>query len=74
VRKLTREVAAFMQTTQRGSGRQAKYTPPGVRFQWGSFLFEGVMESMNEALEYFSETGKPLRPRKTTGPYERDIR
>lgn len=73
VRKLTREVAAFMQTTQSGSGRQAKYTPPGVRFQWGSFLFEGVMESMNETLEYFSETGKPLRSSVSVSLVKQDV-
>jgi hypothetical protein len=43
------------------SGRRNEFVPPGVRFSWGSFLFEGVMESLNEDLEYFSEDGRPLR-------------
>ena len=34
---------------------------PRVRFQWGSFLFEGTVNSVTESLEYFSEGGVPLR-------------
>lgn len=61
VRRITAQVAQFMQAKKVGSGRNAKYYPPGVRMLWGSFLFEGVMESINETLEYFSEDGVPLR-------------
>lgn len=61
VRKLTSEVALFMKAESTGSGEETKYIPPGVRFQWGTFLFEGVMESINESLEYFSRDGRPLR-------------
>src|SRR5690606_22887285 len=35
--------------------------PPGVQFQWGTFLFKGIVDSMSETLELFSEDGKPLR-------------
>jgi len=61
VRKLTQKVIKFMETDVTGSGEDAKYTPPGCRFQWGSFLFEGVMDSISENLEFFSAQGKPLR-------------
>jgi hypothetical protein len=35
--------------------------PPAVRFIWGSFQFDGIMESMEESLEFFSSDGRPLR-------------
>ncbi len=73
VRRLTQEIAAFMKTTQTGSGKKAKYTPPGCRFQWGSFLFEGVVESMNENLEFFSEDGKPLRASVSVSLVKQDV-
>ena len=47
-----------------GSGNnenQTRFKVPGVRFQWGTFLFDGVMVSMDETLELWSETGQPLR-------------
>ena len=61
VRKLTDKVISFMKTEVSGSGDDTSYTPPGCRFQWGSFLFEGVMDSISENLEYFSNNGHPLR-------------
>ncbi len=74
VRKLTKEVARFMKTTEEGSGEEVTYTPPGVRFQWGSFLFEGVMESMEETLEFFSETGIPLRAGVSVSLAKQDVK
>jgi len=61
VRRLTQEVQYFM-TPQKvpGSGTD-KYLPPGLRFQWGSFTFVGVMDSMDETLDFFSSDGLPLR-------------
>ena len=35
--------------------------PPAIRFQWGTFQFDGVVDSINESLEYFSSQGIPLR-------------
>jgi hypothetical protein len=32
-----------------------------VRFIWGTFVFDGVMESLEETLEMFSPDGRPLR-------------
>lgn len=73
VRRLTHEIAQFMKTKKKGSGKKAKYTPPGVRFQWGSFLFEGVMESINENLEFFSEEGIPLRASLSVSLTKQDV-
>src|SRR5262249_26010779 len=38
-----------------------EYLPPAVRFQWGSFHFDGIMDSMEESLEFFSSDCVPLR-------------
>jgi hypothetical protein len=60
VRKLTAKVARFITPTQDARDRN-KFVPPKVRFGWGSFQFDGLMESMEESLEFFSNDGRPLR-------------
>ena len=57
VRKLTEEVIYFI-TPQ---GKTEKRVPPAVLFLWGSFFFAGIMDSLEESLEFFSNEGKPLR-------------
>ena len=57
VRKLTQKVAYFITPQQEGT----KFVPPAVRFIWGSFQFDGIMESLEESLEFFSNDGRPLR-------------
>lgn len=76
VRRLTKEVVYFITPKKKRikikakkgkDGKKSKtkyktkYKPPGLRFVWGTFLFDGIVESMNEELEFFSEDGKPLR-------------
>lgn len=61
VRKLTERVNYFMKPNSEGSEKDVKWKVPAVRFLWGTFIFDGVMNSINEKLEYFSEDGKPLR-------------
>ena len=60
VRKLTEKVNYFIQPRE-VEGQENQWIPPGVRFLWGTFLFEGIVESITERLEYFSAEGKPLR-------------
>ena len=60
VRRLTQDVVYFM-TPQKSDQDPAKLAPPGIRFQWGSFLFDGMVEALEETLEFFSPDGKPLR-------------
>lgn len=60
VRQLTSGVTYFM-TPQPYQGDENKKLPPGVRFQWGVFSFDGVVDSLEETLEYFSRDGYPLR-------------
>lgn len=57
VRKLTQKVAYFI--TPQAEGKQ--FIPPAVRFVWGSFQFDGLMDGLDENLEFFSPEGKPLR-------------
>jgi hypothetical protein len=57
VRALTKKVAYFITPQQSGDD----FLPPAVRFRWGSFQFDGIMDSMEESLELFSSDGVPLR-------------
>lgn len=71
VRNLTKEVVFFMtpQALKDGSG----VAPPGVQFQWGTFLFKGTVDSMEETLDHFSEDGKPLRAGVTLSLSKQDL-
>ena len=69
VRRLTSEIAQFM-TPGKGETGDA---PPGIRFLWGTFLFEGVMDSLSENLEFFSEDGRPLRSSVSVGLTKQEI-
>ncbi|MFM8356916.1 MAG: LysM peptidoglycan-binding domain-containing protein, partial [Verrucomicrobiota bacterium] len=48
-------------TPQPTTDNPPKFVPPAIRFLWGSFSFDGIMESLEESLEYFSPDGRPLR-------------
>lgn len=64
VRATTSHVAYFIKpSTSQGAQQspQQKRVPPGLRFEWGTFRFDGVMDSLQETLDYFSEDGVPLR-------------
>lgn len=64
VRTLTAEVRQFVvdrEEAEKESSSKKKFIPPGIRFDWGSFQFDGMMSSLNESLEYFSPDGTPLR-------------
>ena len=62
VRKLTQDVVFFITPRQDEQSKDPKkLLPPGVRFLWGSFSFDGLMDSLEESLEFFSSEGKPLR-------------
>jgi hypothetical protein len=58
VRKLTQEVAFFITPIE---DAKKKFKPPATRFLWGSFQFDGIVESLEETLEFFSPEGRPLR-------------
>lgn len=73
VRRLTQAIALFLKPTEKGSGKKKEFIPPGVRFLWGTFLFEGVMESMSESLDLFSPDGKPLRSNLSISLTKQDV-
>jgi hypothetical protein len=60
VRRLTSKVIFFI-TPQPEKPGSKKQIPPGVRFSWGSFIFDGMVDGLEESLEFFSPDGKPLR-------------
>jgi hypothetical protein len=61
VRKKTEQVAYFLQAKPQPNDPNNKRVPPGISLEWGSFIFRGVVDSMEETLDYFSEEGVPLR-------------
>jgi hypothetical protein len=61
VRQLTQRVAYFITPLGDPPNKPKKYIPPAVRFIWGSFQFDGIMDSMEETLDLFSFEGRPLR-------------
>lgn len=58
VRRHTEDVAFFIKAPPDRNNRPVQ---PGLSFEWGSFIFRGVVKSMDETLDYFSEEGVPLR-------------
>jgi len=60
VRKLTSKVAFFMKPIPTAKDPK-KLAPAGVAFQFGTFIFKGMVEALEETLEFFSPDGKPLR-------------
>lgn len=59
VSKLTEPVAYFI--TPQPIGENKQKLPPNVRFAWGSFFFDGTLDSLEQSFEYFSPDGRPLR-------------
>ncbi len=72
VRALTKKVIDLLQLV---SSRRNPNTlvPPGVRFLWGSFQFEGLVESIEQSLEFFSPEGIPLRASISLSMSKQDI-
>jgi len=60
VRWWTGKVAFFL-GARKQSDPNNKRTPPGAQFAWGTFEFSGVVDSLQETLDFFSENGTPLR-------------
>jgi hypothetical protein len=61
VRKVTQKVAYFITPREFEDAPEGQFAPPAVRFIWGSFQFDGLMDSLEESLEFFSNDGRPLR-------------
>jgi hypothetical protein len=72
VRKATQNVIYFM-TPQKAPTDPKKKVPPGVRFQFGTFIFDGIVESLEETIDFFSPDGKALRSTVTLGLTKQEI-
>lgn len=60
VRRQTRRInEAFM--ILEATGEEQQKAPKRCRFQWGAFAFVGIMGNFDEALDFFSPEGQPLR-------------
>lgn len=72
VRDLTEKVVALISFAE-GDKKEGAAVPPQVRFSWGTFLFEGVLEGVEESLEFFSPDGRPLRASLSLSLTKQDI-
>jgi hypothetical protein len=70
VRTLTSEVVALITPLEQAP---QKFLPPQVRFLWGTFQYDGIVESLEESLEFFSPDGVPLRASVTLGISQQGI-
>lgn len=57
VRTLTGKLAAFMKAKKTKKARAAE----SLKFQWGTYSFDGMLESYKETIDFFSMDGVPLR-------------
>jgi hypothetical protein len=73
VRNLTKDITYFMSLQNTSSSDQQTRTPPKLKFQWGSFLFSGVMDSVDETIDLFSPDGVPLRASVTMNLSKHDL-
>src|SRR5436305_3129335 len=61
VRKLTQRVAYFITPLGDPPNNPKKFKPPILRFAWGTFQFDGIVEGMEGTLELFAFEGRRLR-------------
>lgn len=62
VRSITDQVVQFMNPTVSVSSRRPeRKAPPRIEFSWGTYKFEGIVESYKETIDFFAPTGVPLR-------------
>jgi hypothetical protein len=64
VRSLTSKISYFVTPTPSTLANSQDYTqfhPSPARFQWGTFIFDGLMDSLEESIEFFGADGSALR-------------
>ena len=70
VRVKTSAIAGLLQAE--GEGENS--SPRRVRFHWGNVIFDGLIKSYSETLDYFSPEGVPLRSKVSLSLTEQDFR
>lgn len=75
VRRITAQVLYFIKPKPAPAGARdtSQRTPPGLRFAWGTFLFDGIVEGMEENVEFFSPRGEALRASMAMTLVQQDI-
>ena len=75
VRRITAQVLYFIKPKPAAAGARdtSQRTPPGLRFSWGNFLFDGIVESVEESVEFFSPKGEALRASMTLNMIQQEI-
>src|SRR5665213_2873611 len=88
VRLLTNAIAIFMQATGNASAAAQTAAPPSadggdsstpakappvLMFQWGSYQFQGIMDSFKETIDFFSNDGVALRSLVSIGLSRQDL-
>ena len=75
VRRITAQVLYFIKPKPAAAGAKdtSQRTPPGLRFSWGNFLFDGIVESVEESVEFFSAKGEALRASMTLNMIQQEI-
>jgi hypothetical protein len=61
VRELTLPVKRLLRPDEADTATTLAVVPPLTQFEWGSFLFSGIVESYRETLDFWSAEGVPLR-------------
>ena len=61
VRELTLPIKRLLRPDEADTRETFDIVPPLVRFEWGTFIFSGLIESYRETLDFFSPEGVPLR-------------
>lgn len=61
VRARTGTIAEMMRPGTVVPNQDGKRHPAKVRFEWASFVFEGMITDYNETVDFFSAEGVPLR-------------
>jgi hypothetical protein len=75
VRRITAQVLYFIKPKPAAAGARdtSQRTPPGLRFSWGNFLFDGIVEGVEESVEFFSAKGEALRASLTLNMVQQEI-
>ena len=66
VRVATQRIASLMEPDE-------QRIPAIVRFEWGTFVFQGMVQSYQETIDYFAPSGVPLRAKVNMSMARQDV-